>query len=86
VTDRPGLQCGLLADGLAGSWAARAEDNDRSDRFLARALSRGEPLERILRDARSGVMKPPPRDISANVLGALALGVDAGVGLGMRPS
>jgi len=49
------------------------------------ALSRGEPLERILRDARSGAMMPPSSDISANVLGALALGVDAGVGLGMRP-
>lgn len=49
------------------------------------ALSRNEPLERILRDARSGAMMPPSSDISANVLGALALGVDAGVGLGMRP-
>ncbi len=49
------------------------------------ALSRGEPLERILRDARSGAVMPPSSDISANVLGALALGVDAGVGFGMRP-
>jgi hypothetical protein len=30
-------------------------------------------------------MMPFSSDISANVLGALALGVDAGVGLGMRP-
>lgn len=49
------------------------------------ALSRGQALERILRDARSGAVMPPSSDISANVLGALALGVDAGVGFGMRP-
>ena len=43
------------------------------------------PLERILRDARSGAVMPPSSDISANVLGALALDVDPGAGLGMRP-
>jgi alkylation response protein AidB-like acyl-CoA dehydrogenase len=49
------------------------------------ALSRGGSLERILRDARSGAVIPPSSDISANVLGAFALGVDPGVGFGMRP-
>jgi len=48
-------------------------------------LPGGESPERILRDARSGAMMPPSSDISANVLGALALGVHAGVGLGRRP-
>lgn len=48
-------------------------------------LPGGESPERILRDARSGAMMPPSSDISANVLGALALGVDAEVGLGRRP-
>ena len=49
------------------------------------SLSRGHALERILRDARSGATMPPSSDISANVLGALALGVEPGDGLGMRP-
>jgi alkylation response protein AidB-like acyl-CoA dehydrogenase len=49
------------------------------------ALTRGSDLERILRDARSGAVMPPSSDIAANVLGAAALGVDTGVGLGARP-
>lgn len=49
------------------------------------SLTRGHPLERMLRDARSGAVMPPSSDISANVLGALALDVDPGSGLGMRP-
>lgn len=49
------------------------------------ALTRGATLERVLRDARSGALMPPSSDISANVLGAYALGVEPGDGLGMRP-
>ncbi len=49
------------------------------------ALMRGSELERILRDARSGAVMPPSSDIAANVLGAAALGMDPGVGLGARP-
>ena len=49
------------------------------------ALTRGATLERVLRDARSGAIMPPSSDIAANVLGASALGVEPGDGLGMRP-
>ncbi len=49
------------------------------------ALMRGCELERLLRDARSGAVMPPSSDIAANVLGASALGVDPGGGLGARP-
>jgi alkylation response protein AidB-like acyl-CoA dehydrogenase len=40
------------------------------------ALRRGLPLERILRDARSGAIMPPSSDVSGDHLGAIALGVD----------
>jgi alkylation response protein AidB-like acyl-CoA dehydrogenase len=40
------------------------------------ALQRGLPLERILRDARSGAIMPPSSDVSGDHLGAVALGVD----------
>ena len=49
------------------------------------AMTRGLPLERLLRDARSGAMMPPSSDIAANVLGAAALGIETGVELGARP-
>lgn len=49
------------------------------------ALMRGCELERLLRDARTGAMMPPSSDIAANVLGAVALGMEPGVGLGSRP-
>ncbi len=49
------------------------------------ALTRGLPLERLLRDARSGAVMPPSSDIAANVLGAAALGMDTGMELGARP-
>jgi alkylation response protein AidB-like acyl-CoA dehydrogenase len=49
------------------------------------ALMRGCELERLLRDARSGAMMPPSSDVAANVLGAAALGIDPGMGLGARP-
>jgi alkylation response protein AidB-like acyl-CoA dehydrogenase len=40
------------------------------------ALRRGLPLERILRDARSGAIMPPSSDVSGDHLGAIALGVE----------
>jgi alkylation response protein AidB-like acyl-CoA dehydrogenase len=43
------------------------------------ALQRGSPLERILRDARSGAIMPPSSDVSGDLLGAMALGVEEGV-------
>lgn len=46
------------------------------------ALRRGFPLERILRDARSGAIMPPSSDVSGDHLGALALGVEEE---GVRP-
>jgi alkylation response protein AidB-like acyl-CoA dehydrogenase len=43
------------------------------------ALRRGSPLERILRDARSGAIMPPSSDVAGDHLGAIALGVEEGV-------
>ena len=43
------------------------------------ALRRGSPLERILRDARSGAIMPPSSDVAGDNLGAIALGVEEGV-------
>lgn len=40
------------------------------------ASRRGEPLERLFRDARCGPLQPPPTDVCADWLGAAALGVD----------
>jgi alkylation response protein AidB-like acyl-CoA dehydrogenase len=48
-------------------------------------LSRRGPLERLLRDARSGAVMPPSSDVAADVLGAVALGVEPGSGQGPRP-
>jgi alkylation response protein AidB-like acyl-CoA dehydrogenase len=45
------------------------------------ALQRGSPLERILRDARSGAIMPPSSDVSADHLGAVALGVEGTEGV-----
>lgn len=39
-----------------------------------RSLSRGQPLERIYRDARMGSLMPPRSDVAAETLGASALG------------
>ena len=49
------------------------------------ALMRGSPLERLLRDARSGAVMPPSSDIAAIVIGASALGIELRSGLGERP-
>jgi alkylation response protein AidB-like acyl-CoA dehydrogenase len=43
----------------------------------AGALARGSPLERILRDARSGALMPPSSDVAADYLGASVLGAEA---------
>jgi alkylation response protein AidB-like acyl-CoA dehydrogenase len=43
----------------------------------AGALARGSPLERILRDARSGALMPPSSDVAADYLGASVLGTEA---------
>jgi alkylation response protein AidB-like acyl-CoA dehydrogenase len=40
------------------------------------ALRRGSPLERILRDARSGAVMPPSSDVAGDYLGTMALGVE----------
>jgi alkylation response protein AidB-like acyl-CoA dehydrogenase len=40
------------------------------------ATRRGEPLERLVRDARCGPLQPPPSDVCADWLGAAALGLD----------
>jgi alkylation response protein AidB-like acyl-CoA dehydrogenase len=45
------------------------------------ALRRGSPLERILRDARSGAIMPPSSDVSGDYLGAIALGVQEAEGV-----
>jgi alkylation response protein AidB-like acyl-CoA dehydrogenase len=45
------------------------------------ALQRGSSLERIFRDARSGAIMPPSSDVSGDVLGAMALGVEGTEGV-----
>jgi len=49
------------------------------------ALRRGGVLERLLRDARSGALMPPPSDVCADVLGTAALGLDSVAGTDVRP-
>ena len=49
------------------------------------ALRRGQPLERLLRDARCGPVMPPSSDVSADVLGTAALGRDPVEGTEVRP-
>ncbi|HEV8682797.1 MAG TPA: acyl-CoA dehydrogenase family protein [Actinomycetota bacterium] len=60
---------------LAGEGAMRAAASLAEACGLG-ALQRGSPLERIFRDARSGSIMPPPSDVSAEFLGAAALGVE----------
>jgi alkylation response protein AidB-like acyl-CoA dehydrogenase len=43
------------------------------------ALRRGAPLERILRDARSGAIMPPSSDVAGDHLGAIAMGEAEGL-------
>ncbi|HYH27542.1 MAG TPA: acyl-CoA dehydrogenase family protein, partial [Actinomycetota bacterium] len=49
------------------------------------ALRRGSALERIVRDARSGAIMPPSSDVSADLLGAAALGDPPGSPAGGKP-
>ncbi len=49
------------------------------------ALRRGQTLERLLRDARSGAIMPPSSDVCADVLGTAALGRDPVHGTQVRP-
>lgn len=44
------------------------------------ATRRGNPLERLYRDARCGALQPPPSDVCADWLGAAALGADPDAG------
>jgi alkylation response protein AidB-like acyl-CoA dehydrogenase len=61
---------------LSGDAAMRAAAS-LSEACGLGALQRGSPLERILRDARSGAIMPPPSDVAAEYLGAAALGEEA---------
>jgi alkylation response protein AidB-like acyl-CoA dehydrogenase len=49
------------------------------------ALRRGSPLERLLRDARSGALMPPASDVCADVLGTAVLGLDPLHGSDLKP-
>jgi alkylation response protein AidB-like acyl-CoA dehydrogenase len=61
---------------LSGDAAMRAAAS-LSEACGLGALQRGSPLERIVRDARSGAIMPPPSDVAAEYLGAAALGEEA---------
>lgn len=60
---------------LAGDAAMRAAASLAEACGLG-ALQRGSPMERIFRDARSGSIMPPSSDVSAEFLGAAALGME----------
>ena len=49
------------------------------------ALRRGQTLERLFRDARSGAIMPPSSDVCADYLGTAALGLDPVSGTDVRP-
>jgi alkylation response protein AidB-like acyl-CoA dehydrogenase len=49
------------------------------------ALRRGMALERILRDARLGALMPPSSNVSADVVGTAALGLDPQDGTDISP-
>lgn len=68
---------------LAGDTAMRVASSMTEACGLG-ALRRGQPLERILRDARMGAVMPPSSDVAAEVLGVTALGGDP-VSQGVRP-
>lgn len=69
---------------LAGD-AAMEVANSVTEACGLGALRRGEPLERLLRDARSGAVMPPSSDLAADVLGTAALGLDPVQGTDVRP-
>ena len=51
----------------------------------AAALRRGNPLERLLRDARCGALQPATSDVCAAWLGTTALGIDPDGPAGVQP-
>jgi alkylation response protein AidB-like acyl-CoA dehydrogenase len=60
---------------LAGDVAMRTAASMAESCGLG-ALRRGEPMERILRDARSGAIMPPSSDVAADHLGGITLGIE----------
>ena len=58
---------------LAGDTAMRVAAS-MAEACGAGALRRGHPLERILRDARTGALMPPSSDVAADHLGASLVG------------
>ncbi len=79
-TNRAIYRAKLLADDAAFDAAASC-----TEACGLAALTRRSPLERLLRDARTGAVMPPSSDVAADVLGAAALGMDSGAGPGPRP-
>jgi alkylation response protein AidB-like acyl-CoA dehydrogenase len=75
-TNRWTYRAKLLAGDVAMSVAA-----SMAEACGLGALRRGSPLERILRDARSGAIMPPSSDVSGEHLGEEALGVEGTEGL-----
>ncbi len=69
---------------LAGDAARDAADSVAEACGLA-ALRRGHPLERLVRDARSGPVMPPSSDLAADVLATQHLGLDPVHGTDVRP-
>ncbi|MGI8875450.1 MAG: acyl-CoA dehydrogenase family protein [Egibacteraceae bacterium] len=80
ATNRQVYRSKLLAGDAAQEVAASA-----TEACGLGALRRGEPLERLLRDARSGAVMPPSSDLCADVLGTAALGRDPVHGTDTRP-
>jgi alkylation response protein AidB-like acyl-CoA dehydrogenase len=60
---------------LAGDTAARVA-SDLLEAAGAGASRRGQPLERLYRDARCGALQPATSDVCADWLGVAALGGD----------
>ncbi len=69
---------------LSGDAARDAADAVAEACGLA-ALRRGHPLERLVRDARSGPVMPPSSDLAADVLATARLGLDPVHGTDVRP-
>ncbi|HEX5740291.1 MAG TPA: acyl-CoA dehydrogenase family protein [Pilimelia sp.] len=69
-------------------WRAKLLSGDTAAEVAASMLAaagtaatrRGNPLERLYRDARCGALQPPPSDVCADWLGAAALGADPDAG------
>ena len=68
---------------LAGD-AAMAVATSLTEACGLGVLRRGQTLERLFRDARSGAVMPPSSDVCADVLGTAALGLDPVTGSQVR--